>query len=121
MARTRIPPVAGGVAAAAAVVVAVTCWVLFPPELAGRASAARPAIDLALPWPSEGQASAEVLGLGSLGTRGAQEPVPIASVTKVMTAYVVLKDHPLDAGEAGPQITIDEQAEAESTSAEEST
>ncbi|WP_318306897.1 D-alanyl-D-alanine carboxypeptidase family protein [Amycolatopsis solani] len=121
MARTRIPPVAGGITAAVAVVVAVSCWVLFPPELAGRASAARPSIDLTLPWPSEGQSSAEVLGLGSLGSRGERAPVPIASVTKVMTAYVVLKDHPLDAGEPGPQITVDEQAEAESTSAEEST
>ncbi|WP_410586497.1 D-alanyl-D-alanine carboxypeptidase family protein [Amycolatopsis sp. lyj-23] len=121
MARTRIPPVAGGLAAAAAVVVAAACWVVFPPEVAGRAVAARPVVDLRLPWPDEGQASAEVQNLGSLGSRGEQQPVPIASLTKVMTAYVVLKDHPLGPGEAGPEITVDEQAETESTSAEEST
>lgn len=121
MARTRIPPVAGGLAAAVAVALAVACWVLFPPTVDGRASAARPAVDLSLPWPAEGQASAEVQGLGSLGSRGERQPVPIASVTKVMTAYVVLKDHPLAPGEAGPMITVDEQAEAESTSREEST
>ena len=120
MARTRIPPAAAGVAAAAAVALAAACWVVFPPETAGRALAARPAVDLPLPWPAGGQASVEVQNLGSLGSRGEQGPVPIASVTKVMTAYVVLKDHPLGPDEAGPEITVDEQAEAEATSAEES-
>lgn len=121
MARTRIPPVAGGLAAAVAVALAAACWVLFPPTVDGRASAARPVVDLPLPWPADGQASAEVQGLGSLGSRGERQPVPIASVTKVMTAHVVLEDHPLAPGEAGPMITVDEQAEAESTSREEST
>ncbi|WP_410638805.1 D-alanyl-D-alanine carboxypeptidase family protein [Amycolatopsis sp. lyj-346] len=120
MARTRIPPVAAGVAAAVAVVLAAGCWVVFPPETAGRALAARPDAGLALPWPSGGQAGAEVQNLGSLGSRGGRQPVPIASLTKVMTAYVVLKEHPLGPGEAGPEITVDQQAEAESTSAEES-
>jgi len=32
--------------------------------------------------------------------------VPIASVAKVMTAYVILQDHPLRADEAGPTITV---------------
>jgi D-alanyl-D-alanine carboxypeptidase (penicillin-binding protein 5/6) len=120
MARTRISPLAGGLAAAVAVALAAACWVVFPPEVAGRALAARPDVYLPLPWPAEGQASAEVQGLGSLGSHGERQPVPIASVTKVMTAYVVLKDHPLGADEAGPEITVDEQAEAESTSSEES-
>jgi D-alanyl-D-alanine carboxypeptidase (penicillin-binding protein 5/6) len=120
MARFRIPPVAGGFAAAGAVALAATCWVVFPPSVAGRASPARPAVDLPLPWPAEGQASVEVQGLGTLGSRGERTPVPIASVTKVMTAYVVLKDHPLAPGDAGPRITVDEQAETESTSADES-
>ncbi len=121
MARFRIPPVAGGLAAAAAVALAATCWVVFPPSVAGQANPARPAVDLPLPWPAEGQASAEVQGLGTLGSRGERTPVPIASVAKVMTAYVVLKDHPLAPGDAGPGITVDQQAETESTSAEEST
>ncbi|WP_410615424.1 D-alanyl-D-alanine carboxypeptidase family protein [Amycolatopsis sp. lyj-109] len=120
MARTRIPPVAAGIAAAVGVGLAVACWVVFPPETAGRALAARPDVELPLPWPAEGQSSAEVQNLGSLGSRGEQRPVPIASVTKVMTAYVVLKDHPLGPDEAGPEITVDDQAEAEATSAEES-
>jgi hypothetical protein len=32
--------------------------------------------------------------------------VPIASVAKVMTAYVILRDHPLGAGEPGPAIVV---------------
>jgi D-alanyl-D-alanine carboxypeptidase (penicillin-binding protein 5/6) len=121
MARTRIPPVACGLAAAVAVALAAACWVLFPPEVAGRAIAARPEVRLPVPWPATGQASAEVQGLGSLGDHGDQRPVPIASVTKVMTAYVVLKDHPLGPDDAGPEITVDQQAEAESGSTDEST
>ncbi|MFJ7960677.1 D-alanyl-D-alanine carboxypeptidase family protein [Streptomyces sp. NPDC096319] len=74
-----------------------------------------------LPWPTEGQASAEVEGVGSLGTRGEQTPVPIASITKVMTAYVILDDHPLPAGQQGETVTADQQAADESYSSSEST
>nr|WP_155073442.1 serine hydrolase [Streptomyces taklimakanensis] len=66
-----------------------------------------------LAWPPEGQAVVEVEGLGSLGTYGEQKPVPIASVAKVMTAYVILRDHPMKAGEEGPLIPVDKQAEEE--------
>jgi serine-type D-Ala-D-Ala carboxypeptidase (penicillin-binding protein 5/6) len=59
-----------------------------------------------IPWPTTGQASIEVLGVGSLGSSGTQTPKPIASTAKIMTAYVVLKDHPLAGGEDGPAITI---------------
>ncbi len=75
---------------------------------------------LSVPWPDQGQSAAEVEGVGSLGTSGKQKPVPIASVTKVMTAYVVLKDHPLKAGAEGPKIKIDAQAAAEAKSRDES-
>ena len=37
---------------------------------------------------------------------GATRPVPIASVAKVMTAYVVLHDHPLPSGGSGPDIAV---------------
>ncbi len=57
-------------------------------------------------WPGGGEAAAEVQGLGSLGTSGPQKPVPIASVTKIMTAYVVLQDHPVKVGQGGFQVTI---------------
>ena len=45
-------------------------------------------------------------GVGSLGQVGSTQPVPIASITKVMTAYVVLKDHPLGPGATGPAIPV---------------
>ncbi|MEU1625830.1 D-alanyl-D-alanine carboxypeptidase [Streptomyces sp. NPDC020096] len=66
-----------------------------------------------MPWPSEGQAAVEVEGLGGMGTYGEQKPVPTASVAKVMTAYVILRDHPLKRGEAGPMIPVDPQAAAD--------
>ncbi|GGY61771.1 D-alanyl-D-alanine carboxypeptidase family protein [Streptomyces omiyaensis] len=63
-----------------------------------------------LPWPQDGQSAVDLEGTGSLGERGGRRPVPIASLTKVMTAYVVLKEHPLRPGEQGPLIEVDRQA-----------
>ena len=40
------------------------------------------------------------------GPRSMSGSIPAASVTKVMTALVVLKDKPLKKGEAGPAVTI---------------
>lgn len=60
----------------------------------------------ALPWPSVGQSVVDVPGVGSLGPTGASGPVPIASLTKLMVAYVVLRDHPLAVGTDGPTVTI---------------
>lgn len=57
-------------------------------------------------WPSEGQAAVEVEGLGSLGGSGRSVPVPIASVAKIMTAYITLREHPLGAGDEGFAMTI---------------
>jgi D-alanyl-D-alanine carboxypeptidase (penicillin-binding protein 5/6) len=59
-----------------------------------------------LAWPEEGQAAVEVEGVGSLGSTGGSTPVPIASVAKVMTAYLTLREHPLAAGEQGFSMTI---------------
>ncbi|MEU1673503.1 D-alanyl-D-alanine carboxypeptidase [Streptomyces roseifaciens] len=73
-----------------------------------------------MPWPEEGQAAARVVGVGSLGTHGEQKPVPTASVAKVMTAYVILKEHPLKSGEEGERITIDGTAAKEAGAQEES-
>lgn len=61
----------------------------------------------AIPWPSVGQAAVEMDGYGPLGTSGAvTTPVPIASVAKTMTAYLILAHHPLAPGESGPLITV---------------
>ncbi|MFH9730494.1 D-alanyl-D-alanine carboxypeptidase [Streptomyces sp. NPDC017260] len=74
-----------------------------------------------IPWPSSGQAALDVQGIGTFGSSGDQKPVPIASVAKVMTAYVVLRDHPLESGAAGPKIAIDQAAEDQSQAGQEST
>ena len=58
-------------------------------------------------WPAGGVSAAEVTGSGLLLGPGADRPVPIASVAKVMTAYVVLHDHPLNADESGPEIVVE--------------
>jgi len=60
----------------------------------------------AIAWPREGQAAVEVEGLGSFGTSGVSTPVPIASVAKVMTAYLTLLKHPLAPGGQGFVVTI---------------
>lgn len=66
-----------------------------------------------LPWPNEGQGYMAATGLGPVGSFGEQKSVPIGSVAKAMTAYIVLKDHPLKKGEEGPSIEIDATAEKE--------
>ncbi|WP_455752829.1 D-alanyl-D-alanine carboxypeptidase [Streptomyces coelicoflavus] len=74
-----------------------------------------------IPWPESGQAALDVQGIGSFGSSGDQKPVPIASVAKVMTAYVILRDHPLKSGAEGPKIKIDQAAEEQSDAGDEST
>ncbi|WP_437087090.1 D-alanyl-D-alanine carboxypeptidase [Streptomyces sp. enrichment culture] len=64
-----------------------------------------------MPWPTQGQAAMDVNGIGSFGTSGDQKPVPIASIAKVMTVYLILRDHPLKTGEKGPEIPVDAAAQ----------
>jgi serine-type D-Ala-D-Ala carboxypeptidase (penicillin-binding protein 5/6) len=58
-----------------------------------------------IPLPATGQAALSVDGRLTVGGP-AGTPRPIASVTKVMTAYQVLLDHPLRPGDQGPTITV---------------
>lgn len=57
-------------------------------------------------WPAGGEAALEVQGLPPLGSSGSGSPVPIASLAKIMTAYVLLRDHPLTAGQSGFTLTV---------------
>ncbi len=59
-----------------------------------------------LPWPTTGAAALSVEGAGSLGSMGSTRPAPIAGLAKVMTAYIVLEDHPLATGALGPAIPV---------------
>lgn len=82
-------------------------------ELTLPASMTIPGTAPRLPWPRSGQAMISIDGLGTLGTSGGSKSLPIASVTKVMTAYVILTEHPLGVGEQGPELTVSaEQAAA---------
>jgi serine-type D-Ala-D-Ala carboxypeptidase (penicillin-binding protein 5/6) len=93
-------------AAAGAIKAAVTA----PPQLSMRqvipaqvvlaGAAPKPA------WPATGQAAVEVEGLASFGSSGSGHPTPVASLAKIMTAYVVLQDHPLTPGQAGFTLTV---------------
>ncbi|MGC8480259.1 MAG: D-alanyl-D-alanine carboxypeptidase [Acidimicrobiales bacterium] len=59
-----------------------------------------------VPWPSQGSGVLEIPGVGVLSSFGTSQPIPIASVAKMMTAYLILKDHPLALGQNGPSITL---------------
>jgi serine-type D-Ala-D-Ala carboxypeptidase (penicillin-binding protein 5/6) len=56
-------------------------------------------------WPPHGQAAVQI-GQSQVQAGPNQHAAPIASLAKVMTAYVVLRDHPLRPGQDGPTITL---------------
>ncbi len=60
----------------------------------------------AVSWPADGVSAADISGFGMVAGPGATRPVPIASVAKLMTAYVILHDHPLPANGSGPEIAV---------------
>ena len=73
-----------------------------------RRSQHRGARDEALPravWPAHGQAAVQI-GQSRVQAGPNQHAAPIASVAKVMTAYLVLRDHPLRLDQDGPTITL---------------
>ena len=88
-----------------------------PPAPAPGPLAQSPASLGAVPWPEAGVSAADITGLGVVAGPGAHRPVPIASVAKVMTAYIVLRDHPLSPGQPGPDIVV-QAAEAAAYPAE---
>ena len=59
-----------------------------------------------LPWPSTGSGAVGVSGLGLVASSGNEQAIPAASVTKVMTALIVLEDSKLTKGDEGPSITM---------------
>jgi serine-type D-Ala-D-Ala carboxypeptidase (penicillin-binding protein 5/6) len=63
-----------------------------------------------LPWPSTGEAALSVPDFGSLGQSGDSRPVPVGVLSGVLTAYVILKAHPLSTGgDPGPTIKVTPQ------------
>jgi serine-type D-Ala-D-Ala carboxypeptidase (penicillin-binding protein 5/6) len=101
--------------AGAVVLVAAVAWVAVqllrpvgPMTLAASVTTARvvPGAAQRPDWPGGAEAAVGLPGTGLLGAHGGSQPVPIASLAKIMTAYVVLSDHPLPVGGSGPAITL---------------
>jgi serine-type D-Ala-D-Ala carboxypeptidase (penicillin-binding protein 5/6) len=89
--RTRLPVVAGLVVVALTVAIGVVVWHrITRPDYIGTDG-----------WPRVGQ-GAYRLGDDRPAISPKQQPVPIASVAKVMTAYVATRAWPLAAGADGP-------------------
>lgn len=97
------------IAVAAAVVVGVRLATPLPQVgvvLDRPTSLVVPGVPQALPWPHEGQAAVFVPALGLDQRSGEEAPIPAASLTKLVTALVILRDHPLPASAQGPDIPI---------------
>jgi D-alanyl-D-alanine carboxypeptidase (penicillin-binding protein 5/6) len=62
--------------------------------------------NLNIVWPPHTQDAIAVQNEGLIEKTPNQTPFPTASVAKIMTAYIILKDHPLKFGENGPTLTI---------------
>ncbi|MHB1210044.1 MAG: D-alanyl-D-alanine carboxypeptidase family protein [Acidimicrobiales bacterium] len=61
---------------------------------------------LRLPWPSVASAAVAVPSLSIAATSARQPVVPIASITKLMTAWVVLQRLPLALNQRGPCLQV---------------
>jgi D-alanyl-D-alanine carboxypeptidase (penicillin-binding protein 5/6) len=94
------------------VVAGVATWSYLRPIPAVAATGAPPASLVvggtppAIPWPGHGSAAVGVKNLGFIANSGNEQAIPAASVTKVMTALVILEDKPLQKNDQGPTITI---------------
>jgi len=59
-----------------------------------------------LAWPNYGQSAVGAEGYGVLASSGSTSPLPMASITKVITALAVLHQYPLTLGQQGPELTL---------------
>ena len=57
-------------------------------------------------WPAYGAEVIGASGYGILAIHGSDEPIPTASVIKILTALLVLQQKPLQPGEQGPVLTM---------------
>ncbi|HVS48877.1 MAG TPA: hypothetical protein VHJ99_08245 [Candidatus Dormibacteraeota bacterium] len=94
------------------VVAGAATWNYFRPIPAVAATGTVPASEVVagtpptLPWPSHGSGAVGEEKLGFIASSGNEQPIPAASVVKVMTALVILEDKPLQKDQAGPTIAI---------------
>lgn len=68
-----------------------------------------PVVQPTITFPPYGAAGVGAIGYpGVLAGAGSADPLPIASITKIVTALVVLGEKPLQPGEPGPEVTFGE-------------
>jgi D-alanyl-D-alanine carboxypeptidase (penicillin-binding protein 5/6) len=82
-----------------------------------------PGKPVAVPLPRRGEGAVAVAGIGLVRDTKNERSVPIASVTKIMTAFLILKDHPLVGRGGGPVFVMtakDHKAWIQATEADES-
>jgi D-alanyl-D-alanine carboxypeptidase (penicillin-binding protein 5/6) len=60
-------------------------------------------------FPSQGESAVGTENFGVIASTDDQTPVPIASVAKIMTAYLVLDAYPLKPGQNGPSLIMNAQ------------
>lgn len=104
------------IAVAAAALVVLSTGFYLPLTLLAPVQAVEPTIEQpvdvvatqpAVAFPSYGASGVGALGYsGVLASAGSTDPLPIASISKVITALVVLDKYPLALGEPGPTITF---------------
>lgn len=107
--RRRVAVLGGGLVALAALFyIPLTLLApLKPIEAALEAYAPPAVVQPAVTFPGYGASGVGAVGYpGVLASAGSSDPLPIASISKVITALVVLDAHPLAVGEAGPDIAI---------------
>ena len=90
-------------------IVAIAANAAIPPPVA--LAVAKPPVSVpgkqaAITLPGQGESEIMTASGQVLAGHAQNTAVPLASVTKVMTALVVLDDHPLSLGEPGPTITV---------------
>lgn len=63
--------------------------------------------DVSLPWPSDGAAAVGAEGYGVLAvSEEVNEPIPIASISKLFVALAVMQERPYEPGGDGARITM---------------
>lgn len=65
-----------------------------------------PGVRPTLPWPTSGGGEVEIQNIGTIATFNPDTEIQLASVAKLITALVIVKDHPLAVGSTGPTVTF---------------
>jgi D-alanyl-D-alanine carboxypeptidase (penicillin-binding protein 5/6) len=88
--------------------IGLICWLIPLPKLRAESTYKykSPLSSVDLAWPGYGQSAVGAVGYGLLDSSGYQVAVPMASLTKIVTAMTVLKKKPLTSGSQGGTINI---------------